>query len=656
MATLEQQKNGIIKQSVTPEISPLNVINKLGQKKWVIVNTADNESKNLHFSTMNEYERLWVQRMLLEEFPFQDARNTLRYVHSTLLSRVNAIKPILTYLREQSVNKQQLKKWEMAELVNFIEKIALKKDTLMSNASVRPIVKVLKLSYDLRYEQDGLPFPLPVTLMQQVMTPLCEKFGLTYSQWEQGGTRDTVPIPVATLLLADAIKLIHSNKCKLLEYYFTSFRSGLLTIHMLSGGSKNIFKKNIADFIKPSKPNSRTGVIASPKNDKQRVNFVKKLHEISPDLTDFPFKSQGEINDFVQEIVGACVTILLAVTAMRISECHSVGADWMEAIPYLDINGVWTTDAILKSKIIKTGGGIVAKRGLSPLGVEVFELINTLSWVDKEKLGLKLFSPTYTGGWMKINTDLKKSSISIKYLRRRIKEYYQQFVERAHQSVRETFPDIVPHNLRHLKMAFGLRKFDGDPESALKQEFRHHNHHTQSYSRNRLNEEEAAIVRREYTQDIIKRILINDPSDKWAGPSAKKVRTLAEKLLDGLNIEMLSLEKLAEFHQEMDENIHSMLMHSYGMCFVLKDSVHLAKCGVKDSIVKTGSANSKLCHGCTNFCVNNKSHQHDLSLNKRRWTATANSKLIESFPIVAEAKAMVKSIEKLEAALEANDE
>lgn len=660
MATPKQLNIGVIKQSEAFETTQLKKINELGQETWVIVNRADDVEKNLHFKEMNEYERLWAQQLLLNEFPYQDARNTLRYAHSTLLSWVGGIKQVFVYLHGQPDEKQQLTNWKITNCTDLLTSIAVKGDTLTSYSNLRCIVKVIKASYNLRYKQDSIPFPLPATFLPQVMAPLCKDHGITYSQWERGGSHDMIPMPVATLLLADAIKLIHSNKCQLLQCYFTEFRKNSLTLSRINGvkkGQRSIFKSDIADFMKPSKVSQLTGVNPHAKADKERVEFVKTLHEIDPELNDFPFKSQKEISKFVEEIEGACLTILLAVTAMRLSECHSVGADWMEAIEYLDVNGVWTKDAILKSKIIKTGGGIIAKRGLSPLGIEVFELLNTLSWVDKKELGLKLFVPTYQASWcITKKNNITSSAVALKTLRRRLKEYYQQFVERAHHSVKETFPDVVPHNFRHLKMAFALRKFDGNVEEAIKQEFRHHGHHTQSYSRNKLNEEEAAIVRREYSQDIIKRILINDPSDKWAGPSAKKIRAFAAKLLHGQNIEMLSLGELAEFHQEMDENIHSMLMHSYGMCFVLKDSINVAQCGVKDSLVRAGSANSTLCQKCVNFCVNNKSHEHNMAMNKRRWNATANSELIASFPIVAEAKAMVKRIEILEAALEADDE
>jgi len=660
MATPDQLNNPAIKKSAAPEATPLNVINKLGQESWVIINKSDDVEMKLHFSAMNEHERLWAQKLLLNAFPYTDARHTLHYSHGTLLNMVQSIRRVFVYLQEQSDGKQKLKNWTIGDAGKMIQYIAVKGGTLLSSGIPRSVVKILKESYSVRYQQDGISFSLPATFLQQVMSPLCIQFDMTYSQWERGGSHGMVPMPVATLLLADAIKLIRSKECQILQCYFTSFRKGLVTQAMIMSCDKrgkvgkvgkSIFNCNISQFLKPSKDNPLTSVNPHAKADKKRADFVKKLHEISPELTDFPFKNHIQITEFVNEIEGACLTILLAVTAMRISECHSIGADWMDAIEYLDVNGVWTKDAILKSKIIKTGGGIIAKRGLSPLGIETFELLNTLSWVDKKKLGLQLFSYTYAGVWLNKNTDTYKAHVALSRLRMRLKEYYQEFVERAHQSVKEAFPDIVPHNLRHLKMAFGLRKFDGNVEEAIKQEFRHHGHHTQSYSRNKLNETEAALVRRSYAEDIIKRILINNPSDKWAGPSAKKIRVLAEKLLHGLDIEMLSLEALADFHEKIHKNIHSMIMHSYGMCFVLNDSVHVAKCGVNDCIVRTGAANSKLCHGCTNFCVNNKSHEHDMAMNKRRWNATANSELIASFPIVTEAKAMVRKIEQLEAEL-----
>ncbi len=659
MVTPQNLNNGVIKKSAAPDVTPLNVINQLGETMWLIVNLADDEEKNLHFSEMNEPEILWAQQLLLSEFPYQDARNTLRYAHGTLKQRIGAIKRVLVYLREQTVDKQQLKNWTMADCVTFVQSIATKEDSLLSYAAVAPVMRAVNESYSLRYQLDAIPFALPETFLPQAMSPLCKAYGMTYSQWERGGSYGMVPMPVATLLLADAINLIRSKQCQLLQCYFTSFREGLITSMMMEGGnkrSKSIFKSDISDFLKPSKINSHTNASAHRKFDMQRADFVKQLHQIDPELSDFPFKSQYQITDFVQEIEGACLTILLAVTAMRLSECHSVGADWMEAIEYLDVNGVWTADAILKSKIIKTGGGIIAKRGLSPMGIEAFELLNSLSWIDKKQFGLKLFAFTYLGPWRNRKNEGDSSTVAISTLRNRLQQYYQKFVERSHESVRAAYPAIIPHSLRHLKMAFALRKFDGNVEEALKQEFRHHGHQTESYSNNKLNEVEDSIVRRDYAQEVINRILINDPNDKWVGPSAKKVRDLAKRLLDGQNIEMLSLVELAEFHEEMHDNIHSMLMHSYGMCFVLKDSINAAKCGVKDSIVKTGSANSKLCNGCANFCVNNKSHEMEMEMNKRRWHATANCELIASFPIVAEAKIMVKKIERLQAELEASDE
>jgi integrase len=663
MATPEKLNNPIIKKSAAPETTPLNVINKLGQETWVIINKSDNVEMKLHFSAMNERERLWAQQLLLSGFPYTDARQTLRYAHGTLVNMVQSIRRVLVYLQEQSDDKKQLQNWTVGDAGKMIQSLAVKEGSLLSSGIPRAAVKVLKESYSARYQQDGISFALPATFLQKVMPPILKQFDMTYSQWEKGGSHGMLPMPVATLLLADAIKLIRSKECQLLQCYFTSFRKGLLSRAMIVNRDKrltigkSIFNCDISQFLKPSKDNPLTGVNVHAKADKKRADFVKNLHKIDPELSDFPFKSQIQITEFVNEIEGACLTILLAVTGMRLSECHSIGADWMDAIDYLDVNGVWTKDAILKSKIIKTGGGIIAKRGLSPLGIETFELLNTLSWVDKEKLGLQLFAYTYAGVWLNKNTDTYKATVPLNRLRAKLKNYYQKFVERAHHSVKEAFPDIVPHNLRHLKMAFGLRKFDGNVEEAIKQEFRHHGHHTQSYARNKLNETQAALVRRTYAEDIIKRILINDPSDKWAGPLAKKIRDLAKKLLHGLDIEMLSLEALANFHEEIHENIHSMIMHSYGLCFVLKDSVHVAKCGVKDSVVRTGTANSKLCHGCANFCVNNKSHEHDMAMNKRRWNATANSELIASFPIVKEAKAMVKKIEQLEAELlEASDE
>lgn len=657
MAKLQNLTNDVIKHLPINENAAFTVKNQLGQKEWVIINSADGKKISLWFSSINEVERLWAQKLILEDFAYQDKLGTLRYPHATVKSRLDGIKKLLSYLNEQSQDKQSLKSWTTKDLVSCIQSSAVNDYTLLSISIVRRLVSAIKTSYIKRYEQDGIAFNIPDNILQQAMTPICKKFDLTYSQWERGGSHDMVPMSVGTLLLADAIKLIRSKKCQLLQCYFNAFRDKALPKSLICNSAKSIFKTDIANFLKPSTVNHKSGVNAHAKYDGQRVAFVNKLRSIDPQITDFPFKSQKRINSYLKEIEGACLTILLAVTAMRISECHSVCADWVESIEYLDVNGVWTKDAILKSKIIKTGGGIIAKRGLSPLGIEVFELLNKLSWVDKKEAGIQLFSPTYTTPWMQVTLPKNaRNSVVISTLRRKLQAYYQKFVIRAHHSVAEAFPHIKPHNLRHFKMAFALRKFDGDVESELKQEFRHHGHHTQAYSRNKLNEEEIAHVKQEYVQNVIKRILINDPNDKWVGPATKQVRSLAETLLNGLNIEMLSLEQLSEFHQNIYECVHSMTFHSYGICFVLNDNIKVAKCGVKDNIVKAGAANSKLCHGCTNFGINNKSHEHNLKTNKARWEDVVNCEAISRFPIVSEAKAVVKNIEKLQAALEVCNE
>ena len=639
--------------ALPPVIKTQEVINQLGQSKWILNDRSTDELTNLHFRSIDEKYLIWTQKMILHEFPYQDEYNTLSYAESTMRTHKKGIEKLLTQLNKLEGPKKLLNNWTVKDVTSCIKDTAVNDGELMSNGTVRSLLWALKTSYSMRHKQDGIGFSIPNDTLVKVMQPILEDFDLTYLQWERGGSHGMVPIPVATLMLADSIKLIRSEKCKLLQCHFTSFRDKTISLAMIDGTAhkKSIFKDNISDFIKLNPKSTHN------KPQKKRLEFVKKIHAINPELTDFPFKSFSQINDCVEEIHGACLAILLSVTLMRISECHSVGADWMEAVEYLDVNGKWTADAILKSKIIKTGGGIIAKRGLSPLGVEVIELLNTLSWVDKEALELKLFVSTYKGNWARTNISGNiKRALSKATLRKRLQSYYHQFVERAHTSVAEDFPDIVPHNLRHLKVAFALRKFDGNVEDALKQEMRHHNHHTQAYSRNKLNDEEVAIVKSEYVSEVVKRILINDPEDKWVGPSIKKVRKLAEKLLDGKNIEMLTLLELAEFHQEFNENVHSMTFHSYGCCIVLNDEIKVAQCTVKDNIVIAGSANSEKCHKCTNFCINNKSHEHNMSINKARWQDTANCEIIASFPIVQEAKKIVKRIEMLEAELETDHE
>ncbi|WP_415900848.1 hypothetical protein [Neptuniibacter sp. QD48_11] len=525
----------------------------------------------------------------------------------------------------------------MPDVVQCITSIAEYEDgTLKSHGYMATVFNSLALTFYLRHEQDGLPFRLLKGTFKEIMAPLLKRFDKTFSEWIQESSRQIMPMSVGTLLLADTIKCIRSPKAQMLRVHFEKITYNFLNMKVNRGA----FSSNFDEFL------------AKPRNSrvyKARVEFVLSLREIDPSLTDFPFKSGQEFNDACAEIEGACAIILSAVTGIRCSELHSIKADWFEAIEYLDVNGEWTADAIFKSKINKTSGGVIAKRGLSPLGIEVFELLNGLSWIDKVKEGLNLFSPTYKGNFSKTKViSAKRANYNKATIKQRVTDYYKAFVERSHESVQRAYPKLLPHDLRHYKMAFGLRKFDGDVEEMISQEFRHHKYfHTPVYAKDKLNDEEMAYRKREYVQEIVRRILINDPNDSWVGPSADKVRELAKTLLNGQNIELLSLEELAVFHEQLHETVHTMKFHSYGLCFVLNDTKRNAKCGVKDNIVRTGDANSESCYQCANFCANNKSHYSELDLNLRRWKSTSEDPILSKYPIAKTSQQIVKNLTSL---------
>ena len=626
-------------------IKKIEKINCLGANVWSIIDLSTETERKIHFDDLNEKDLIWVQNILLCSFPFQDARGTLRYAVNTIKAQTGALKALIKIVNK----KKSLASWKIFDVTEAIRERSILNGNIQSSATIRQFIKAINSSYELRYIQDGISFELPDSYLAKVMTPICASFETTLSQWERP-INDMLPMSVGTILLSDAIKTIRSTNCKMLQTYFKAYRYGVISrAYFKSGSVKSVLKCDLESFTTIGNFQGEENIA---KNDR-RIKFVQTLKEIDPTISDFPFKSFKDITEAVKHVEGACLVLLLAVTGMRISECHSINSDWIESIRYLDINNEWTEDAIFKSKIIKTSGGIVAKRGLSFIGIEVFNVLNALSWVDKEELGLQLFAPTFIGPWTdSVILPSTQKTVSKCTLRKKLQAYYKKFLLRCQKSVSESFNHLNPHDLRHFKMAFALRKFDGNVEEAIKQEFRHHNHHTQAYSINKLNSLEAEQVKNEYIIEIVRRILINDPNDRWVGPTVKKVRSLALKLLDGRNIEFLSIKDLAEFHQDMQSHVHAMTFHSYGICFVLDSGVNVAKCGVKDNIVRTGDANSKDCHGCSNFGVNSKSHETNMRLNKARWKATANCQTISNFPIVNKAREIVRSIEKLEAELE----
>lgn len=650
-----------------PEVSKMvnvslsEMINKIGAREWVVTElkimdelTGQAKRRKIYFSDLNNVYRNWIQTLLINRYPYTDALGGLAYPFQTLNGYLQAGRRIIKYLKQQSTKKRQLKNWDRDDLANFLQHTSIKPDgTFYSYEFVRMIFLVLQDSYSLKHKIDGISVLVNSHFFKKVCVSSSKSMGINFHVWTRGNTLGLMPCSVATLLMADAIRTIRSKDTKFAEVYFESLKSGRFT----DGNSlfQRIKKNPRLDAFTTIKlrSNQKQPNTIQHNSHQRRVNFVKKLRSIEPSLTEFPFKSHKQLSDYVKHIWGACITILLALTGMRLSELHSIRSNQLEYREVFDAETrTWSiVDAAIYSRIIKTGGGLIAKRGLSPMGIEVFKLINNLSWIDKPSHDLLLFEPSFDNCYKYLSGEWAKKSITAQTLRILFKQYYAYFLSRAHESVRKACPRATPHGLRHFKAAFTLRKFDGainEVEAAIRQEFRHHYHHTQVYTQNKLNEQEQAYVEQEFVGEFVRRILINDPNDHWVGPGAARLRHCAEKILDGQPIELLSIEEFVEFVEALNEQVHSLKLHSYGCCVVLNENIKDAKCGTKYNIVQTGDASSEVCFGCSNFALSKLCHEHEFKLNKQRWQEVADDLTLTRLKLNKKAQALLQQLDKLD--------
>ena len=459
--------------------------------------------------------------------------------------------------------------------------------------------------------QDGISFKITDFHVKSWVTRILSKNNIIYKDWLRGKSYPSVPLPVAMLMLNDAIKIIRDKKTLfLIDYYQQQKPENYYPI-------SSIFNPHESAFRNFCLGRGKLKEYYAPTRAKAQILKNLIIKHYGEKQIQFPM-SHSEINHWCEKVSQSAIIIMLCLTGARISEITSMKGGSVSKSK----TGLYE----FKSDIIKTNLGLTTTRAVHGLAAEAAFVIEELSYLDKTKniydQYVPLFSYFYKPHALRIKKsidDLKpfdikkiKHGASTTRLGSFVKIFYSDFLER-HPELNEICPNIHSHMFRHTFAEFALRRFEGNVHEAIRRHFRHSNGSfmTNRYLSNKENEAfafaEEQMIRETAEKMIIEahKTLKNELFEpQFFGASMKAA-------MDLLNIRVVSTdEELDDVITEFSESFLKMVPHEYGYCMPRKQTINQSKCF--DDISKTANfedAGFATCSSCLHSVQNINSHK-----------------------------------------------
>lgn len=665
-------------------------VNSLTRDNFIIYDSVDDRTFTMDFESelLNEKWKYWCKASFVQLSGgwTNNITKTLSNRFSTAKNHHNALLRIGCWASENKINHSMVT-WSEEDVCSLIlavlknevywSKNQNKTKKLLSRSPVDYIFLVLSKCagfYRKGKMHDGLSFALHHdTLVLNTVTTELEQHDVTYDKWISCESYTSIPLPIAMAFLGESIEIIRSENTKFLCEFYSAMRSPDLTI-----SSQVLFYKSSSIMAYMNGTSKRNDIPYkkglphnAPHNFYGRIDHLKGLFEkYKIDISaGFPF-TEGKLSEMVQVVYDACAVILLCITGMRISELASLEADSFEKL-FDDV-------AAFSSRIKKTNHGISTCRDISPIGVEVSDILNQLSFIDKKEwvyqnkpihLFARTFRPLLFRELPKL-LEKQESRIAPKHSITCVNSFsvhlsiaYERFLVK-YSEFKEIHPHVHPHQFRHTFAEFALRRFEGDVWEAVRRHFRHafKSQHTHHYLFGKLNDEILNIATQDYMKELLKKIIKEQASKKidsdfhadLIGGSAYYI----SKAFDLDNLLLLSPEEMDNYVDDVAENFNKVEAHEYGYCLVRKDIANQANCyDKKTGFPNTSFGESKLCLSCPNFIAsesNNKEalirigvqHTNVIKAHKSFFGDNVNSKTIEA------SRRGVKQVEKILAQME----
>ncbi|OUS23819.1 hypothetical protein A9Q99_27720 [Gammaproteobacteria bacterium 45_16_T64] len=643
------------KNKQTQEKSSPTLINNIGDRTWYITdsNTGEVEKKEWK-SQIKHAHTVWIQTYLLNVFDgYSSDQQEIVCRTGTFRGYFQHLNNLIMITYKLNIEKP-ISSWDKKDLKNiFIEVISWDENDnnycktksrtdfpdLKSKGSIEYITTILRLSYQ-QYTKgilpDGLRYYIPEKFEEFALKDFIESKGYDYYLWKKGGSAGSIPLHISTIILSHAIKILHSNKTKLLLAYFDFQRTANKLSHWSIFRDKTV-NRLITNNFKMGKGHRQIKI------DRHKALESTLSKANGKKISSIPWSDHSDVKKSCDEVYDASIIIFLCLTGIRISELSTIQPGWFNRRN----NGVWE----FKSEDIKTNHGLITIRNMAGLVAEAADTIERLSYIDKNKDNYRLFSRTFSQpfldkkGTYLTMTDKKKKSIAsnTSTLRMRVKSFYEEIINIHGDELRQEFPTIQPIQFRHTWAEFAMRRFEGNVLEAIRHHFRHSaSHSTRSYTNQKLTEEERILLEKDYIAEIIHR-MGNDEHNDFTGPIASYIKKRIKETHD-----ICSAEEAEQAINKVNMEFESIIAHEWGYCLVRIESRSLANC--YDSKTGIPRVEDRACFETCSNCIHRLSHSSQKEDIQR--IGLSHKNFIDNYPLQRVTEESIKIVEKCEAILD----
>lgn len=626
------------------EVSQTISINYIADKTFSISDSISGQVFNLDvsFAGANNRWANWGREYLIQwAGNYTDTtQQTLSARQSTVEMKRNHIAKLVTWATINKPNAS-LASWTEEDVFNLIKDIAFNNiqtpGRRLSDSSLTVIGKESLLKTIWHITNSGVLYRkgklsdgyLGLSYFENLLPKLesdLESLGYDFKEWMKGGTYDSIPLEVASLLLLEAINTIHSDEAKALRAYFIVQRSEFRFL------PETIFKKGETIFKK---------VVSG---DELEKHFRQKAEEIKdfiiainvqfkslegsssfvPAKFLFDLGSHKQLNNKVKEVFDACKVIFFCLTGIRVHEMRQTNSQDY----YKDDDGVWR----FKTKEDKTQQGTKQLRAIGGLAAEAADILCDISYITKKDR--KDEQQTYLFGYYTAikshfnadskNIDHSGAGVSRENFGDRLNVFFNKIIDKYGDQILVGCSGIHPHAFRHSFVDFVLRRFDGNIHEALRNHFRHciRGEFTNTYTDSKAQDQIEFAAQQKYMKELVIE-MVGDNSQDFTGPIALFIQREVSKF------KFVSEKDIATFFDELKSELLHLIAHEYGFCLVLKSRLHLSKCLDR----KTGIA--KVLNGCFELCPGCPNSFHSITSNKESIIRNiiSHESFLEKFPI-----------------------
>lgn len=465
--------------------------------------------------------------------------------------------------------------WSRQDIIEFVRLQMVKESTsspvapLYASHSLKNYSMFINQSWNQHTQgilPDGFQFNINHQTRRDIMEPLLLERGLTYEEWQDGDSYGMIPLPIASVMLANAIELLESKEANAAFSFFSVWRRH--RVH-----PSNCFWKQSGSKL------DRLQRYFRDRHSENLLAIDKDFGETFleaglGDLKKLPWKSVGGLSDFCKKLMKASLTILLLLSGFRISEIMS-----LRFCDYEKKNGEW----IYEASIFKTHEGLRVPRVLHDLTALAAKCLQDISYLDPEQYSLSFFHRGFMEGAataaLQSGSDMQKlelgnSSFSIKTVSTWLNDFYQNITLKLFPNLRKECEKISPHQCRHTWAAFALRRMDGNVEERIREHFLHSSGSsmTKSYTKLKLSEAIKNSLEEGYSREVVMRIAKTVLSDRFTGPAARRIIRAVG------SISTITPEELDEKVRDISSTVERFSATEWGFCVFFKHSEKNAKC------------------------------------------------------------------------------